>query len=637
MEFPPTPAGVDSVAILEVANEGGGSLELTELDVVEGSDLFAVEGPALPVVLRAGQRLELTLRYRPTSATEALRVLGQLDIRTSVGVEEVELRSTPWVFPLEASPEFVDLGRMRPGGASPIGVVEVENVTGRAVELRSIRLEGAGSFLWAAGAPAPGDGLDLPLTLSPGERLALEVVCDSGASGVQVGELVVETTSPAVELVVPLACEVERTCMELRAQGEDLLQRPLDFGEVLIGSTVSREITVRNCEQPGQGEAFRLTEVRVDGGEGVFARGTMVLPLQLGPGQQTTFTVSFTPQSEQTVEAWLRLSTNAPDRPLLEVEVFGDGMEPATGDSVQVRCGAWVGGVVATRTSAPEIAPWQGVNCVADAEMGGLPFPFPLPGDATVWTVTNPGTGEIRTTTAEEVDFYLYHPGLWEVCAEVMTLVGELEGCTTVDASDDADLVIQLTWDHAEFDTWTDPVDPGQSPSFGPGNCGGDLDLGVAVDQSRSLMRPGMGVYFGSRSHTFPEGSQGALLQDIRGGAGTEVVRFATMEEGERLIIGAHYWSDQGWGTYFGGELEVEATVSIYVRGELTHTFVATLPQRGAFWAVARLHWRGARAPEVTRVNDVADDQCLSEYTSESALCRPTSVGLEPTGGCFDP
>lgn len=96
----------------------------------------------------------------------------------------------------------------------------------------------------------------------------------------------------------------------------------LDFGRVALGTTVEREVTVRNV---GRG-ALSISDMRLDGvgrDMQVVSDGRLV-----GTGQKSRIRVRYTPAAEEVLERRLEVDVNDPREPTVGVRVTGVALRP---------------------------------------------------------------------------------------------------------------------------------------------------------------------------------------------------------------------------------------------------------------------------------------------------------------------
>ncbi|MHB8420223.1 MAG: choice-of-anchor D domain-containing protein [Myxococcales bacterium] len=110
------------------------------------------------------------------------------------------------------------------------------------------------------------------------------------------------------------------------AEGVVVSPPSLDFGEVEVGSALTKTLAVSNN---GVAE-LHLTAASIAGSGGPFATVSFS-PATVSPGSSATLSVSFAPLSEGPQSATLTLTTDAAGSPTIDVALSGTGVAPAAG------------------------------------------------------------------------------------------------------------------------------------------------------------------------------------------------------------------------------------------------------------------------------------------------------------------
>lgn len=164
-------AGDGDVLTLEIANQGDGALEVTDIQLsLDSSDAFTLAGPPATGTYAPGEAHTCDIAYSPSGAAEDL---GTLLVYTSdqVAPLEIPLTGSPGGPDLLALPAVVDFGGV-PAGDVGIQTVDLYNNGAGALTLVSIELasDWPAAVLWI-------DALDvwkpLPWAVEPGEFVTL--------------------------------------------------------------------------------------------------------------------------------------------------------------------------------------------------------------------------------------------------------------------------------------------------------------------------------------------------------------------------------------------------------------------------------------------------------------------------------
>lgn len=246
------------------------------------------------VVLPASQYLTHTT---PTSTTSASH-----HVRLSPGADPLYHLTFSTAIPTPNAPKFKSYG-------PALSRTDALNLMTRLLEAAGQRQPSA----WLQSTPASG-------TLAPGQSVHVTLsasVPDAFILGTEQANLKVATNDP-LQPVVRLNAQMTMRAMP-RLQ---ITENPsLDFGEVPIGTAPWKSILVTNI-----GTApLQLTPQPIDGASS-FAYVGGLLPLD--PGQSMSLAVRFTPEAVGTYTGELRLSSNDPAHPLVQISLSGTARTP---------------------------------------------------------------------------------------------------------------------------------------------------------------------------------------------------------------------------------------------------------------------------------------------------------------------
>lgn len=241
----------------------------------------------------------------------------------------------------EAGPALVLFGQVGIGTAAT-QLVELRN-TGRAsLTAAKVEIETAvDADVFAVRDFLIADCSDTPRTeprtmLGPGQCARFHVQYAPKTIGLQKATVKIIADSPdaasvSVELVGEGVGSSARVCVP-GADGEvpeGACTAPgttptLDFGGVLRGTTVKRSVKIAN-----DGVApLTLDAVEVVTDEGIFALASTPRTAPMERGDTTSIDISFSPVAKSPYEGMLRLRTNDPARPTIEIPLTGRGTEP---------------------------------------------------------------------------------------------------------------------------------------------------------------------------------------------------------------------------------------------------------------------------------------------------------------------
>ncbi len=366
----------------------------------------------------------------------------------------------------------------------------------------------------------------------------------------------------------------------------------LDFAATRIGSTSGRTIRLEGCG----GRGVVVDEVRVEGDPlGVFAVGAAT-PIQVLPGGAAELDVRFTPVATEPFAARLVLRHDACDDPagcLAEVALAGRG----------------------SGARPPEPRVEQGEMDVAPLDVVTLDGSASVPGELGItawhWTVVARPAGSTsqpaeRFTTPRRpqdgrvdddpatptAQFFVDLAGEYTIELRV----GDAAGMPTdaafatllIRARPGEDIHVQLVWNTPGDADQTDPE-------------GTDVDLHFLHPTARGWGVSPLDTYFANWSPDW--GRQGDPLDDPSldiddvDGAGPENINLDNPEDTSQFDacyrVGAHYFRGEnhvGGGTYGPSD----ATVRIYLGGELAYEKTRTLDATDNFWFAAEVCWTDA-------------------------------------------
>jgi hypothetical protein len=286
-----------------VSNTGVSPLNLTALTV---TGPFVVSGLPVPATVAPGGSATFEVTFMP-SAPEAVSGRVVVESDATNGTQTVVLSGTGVQPVIAVSPPTLDFGDTLVGTASEGRGVIVSNIGTDLLVLSEASVSGPFRFEQS-----------LPVSVAPGESLALSVSFVPTAPGVASGSLRLTSDAPGSPSTVELS-------------GRGVVQRAtvthtsLDLGSVNVGRTsTAQTVTLSNASDTG----LVLTGVSLSGAAaGDFA--TDASPLELPPGASYSFQVTFSPSAVGARAARLTLQLDDPVTPGIEVALSGVGSSPA--------------------------------------------------------------------------------------------------------------------------------------------------------------------------------------------------------------------------------------------------------------------------------------------------------------------
>lgn len=286
---------------LTVAVTNGGLTSVTVSKITVNNSVFAVSGVSLPVVLSAGQSVEVSLSFTPTTTgwTGASINFSSNASNSTLLVEAGGAGVTSEA--LTANPSSLSFGQVPVGSSASLPLV-LTNTRSWKLPLSAIQAQGNGYSLSGT----------FPLSLAGGQSVALTVTYTPQSAGVTGGSVFV--SGPA--LSIPLAgTGISSTVGKL-----SVAPAPLNYGNVTVGTTDTLPITMSAA-----GGSVTVSSAASSSSQFVLQGAS--LPFTIPSGQAMSFNVAFTPGSSGTVSGSLSFTSNASNS-LVSESLTGVGMQP---------------------------------------------------------------------------------------------------------------------------------------------------------------------------------------------------------------------------------------------------------------------------------------------------------------------
>jgi hypothetical protein len=603
----------------------------------DGSSIAALEMsgiPATPFTIAGNDSQPFQIRYAPTTSE---RTRGELLVRSSdpqrgevrVAVETLENRPE-----LDVTPPQVRFTRLPPGqradqtvtlrnfGSAPLTIFEAPTYNGGAdftidVPARTypLVLEPFNAAL-AEQDPAKYELRIRTLYLPLGNS------ADSGDIRVVSDDLRdAEPGSQRATRNISVGANAEAPCILVDSTVRNM-------GQVPVGRTSADVITVQNCgRQTLSVSSISIIENSVDlefeldlGALDGNNDGQLDRSLELAPGEERTFVVLYTPAQEGTDRATVRINSNDPVQPSLDISVVARG---ANGICPVARVGGRVRGVSSTLRNTLSAEPLQYVvldGSMSTDEDGAIPNTQ----EGYRWELITAPTGfagrigptreDVNNTDWSRRELRLLLAGEYVVRLTVRDNTG-FESCNSEEvrilARPNQRITIELTW--------TNPEDPDETD-----DVGSDVDLHLVKMGPGKWFEAPYDVYFrnpnngpGSANNGLWNPESPSLDIDDVDGAGPETIQMNDPASCQWYAIGVHYYR-QMFGTAY-------ATVRVFIDGNLVFEKLNhPLTRNGQFWDVGRIHWDRRLVFDVDQTSPAAPVSQPPAVTSEmrtSGLC----------------
>jgi hypothetical protein len=301
-----------------ITNTGQSSITVTRV-LVSGAG-YSIRGVTEPLTLAAGKSASFSVIFAPTNAGGAN---GNIAVSTDNDTANITL-SGMGVAPgdLITSPSSFNFGTELVGNAST-QTETLKNTGGADLTVTAATVSGAG-FSYT--------GLTLPLTLAPNQASTFGVRFVPTTAGASSGNLSLTASgsTPTVDIALNGAGATPATLTAAPAS--------LTFTNVQVGQTSTQTATITNIG----GSNTQISQVGASGA-GLSVSG-ITTPVTLTPGQSTSFSITFAPQSAGNFSGSASVTSDA-SNPNLNVSLTGSAVG-ATQSTLSVSNPISVGSVV---------------------------------------------------------------------------------------------------------------------------------------------------------------------------------------------------------------------------------------------------------------------------------------------------
>jgi ASPM-SPD-2-Hydin domain-containing protein/centrosomal CEP192-like protein len=304
MWFGGVPVGQSKTINLTLVNSGSTAKTISAM--TRNGTAFSAVGLTLPLTLNAGQSSQFAVKFSPTVA-EHVDQQFQFSVASSSTKLNLALHGTGQGLHgfITASPSSLSFGSV-PLKSSASLTLTITNPTKASVSV---------SQATVAGSNFTASGLDLPLTLTPGQSFTFTSIFTPTVSGTINGSISIAANSS--HLVVPLSGVGT-------SGGATVSISPatLAFGTVTNGNT--KQLT---GSLTASGGPVTVSSASLSSGE--FALSGITFPFTIATGKSVSYTVTFDPQSSGSVSGSLSFVSNATDSTVKEA-LTGAGQSGAS-------------------------------------------------------------------------------------------------------------------------------------------------------------------------------------------------------------------------------------------------------------------------------------------------------------------
>jgi hypothetical protein len=283
-----------------ITNTGTSSLTLSQIGV-SGTG-YSVTGLATPALLAAGQSTTFSVEFAPSTAGN---LAGSVNITSNapnspagVALSGSGVAASVTV---SASPTSLSFGSVNAGTASAQSVTLTNN--GNANLTLSQITVNAKNFT--------ASGIATPKVIGPGQTASLSVTFTPASAESVTGSITV-SSSQGANAVIPVSGSGVQSALSITPTSAA-------FGTVSVGTSASQTIQLSNTGTA----ALKVSQLSVTGSG--FSSGTVSLPINLNPGQASTFNIQYLPTAAGSATGTVSVVSTAPNSPAT-ISLTGTGL-----------------------------------------------------------------------------------------------------------------------------------------------------------------------------------------------------------------------------------------------------------------------------------------------------------------------
>lgn len=290
--------GQTETLLVTVTNTGQASATISA--ITSNNSEFTASPLTLPLLLAAGQSVDLSVTFTPTSRGWTSGAI-QFSSNAPNPIFTFQVEGTGMSKEgVTATPSAASFGDVLMGHSATVPVVLTNDLSWK-VTLSTVTTSGSGFSL---------SGPALPLTLTAGQSATFNVTFNPQSPGTVGGLLVVNNVTMTVPLTATGTAPGQLVVAPL----------PLAFGSVPVGTTETEPITMSAV-------GASVTVSSSSSSSSQFVLDGASFPLTIPAGQSMSFNVAFTPKSSGTASGSLSFASNA-STPQTTESLSGSGTVP---------------------------------------------------------------------------------------------------------------------------------------------------------------------------------------------------------------------------------------------------------------------------------------------------------------------
>ena len=283
---------------VSVSNPGNAALTVTQLTA--SGPGYSVNGPTMPMTIKAGSSTSFSAVFAPTSAGAAN---GTISVVNNAGpAATITMSGTGTASQLGASPAAVAFGSVLTG-SSGSQTVTLTNSGTASLTISQATASGTGFSI---------SGIAAPLTINAGQMATFTAQFAPTTAGNATGTVTVVSNAPNSPLTIALTGT--GTQPQIAATPSTAA-----FGNVSTGTSNTQTITVSN----GGSASLTISSVSVTGAG--FNISGISAPMTIGAGKNATFNAVFAPTTAGAVSGSITLTNNSPN-PSMSIPLSGTGV-----------------------------------------------------------------------------------------------------------------------------------------------------------------------------------------------------------------------------------------------------------------------------------------------------------------------
>ncbi len=290
LSFGSVNAGSSSTKSVTLTNSGNSNVTISQI-TVSAKDLTE-SGVTLPVTLTPGQTQTMNVKFSPTAVET---VSGNITVTTTQGSNSViSVSGTGLQAGISLTPSSASFGNVVVG-ATNSQTIQVGNPGNATLTITQASATGSGFTT---------SGLNLPLSINPGQTSTFNADFQPGAVGSVNGSISLVSNAPGSPSVVNLSGTGVAATLTL-----SLSTNNMSFGNVDTGLSSTLTETITNTGNSN----VQISQISVSGTG--FSLSGATTPVTLTPSQKMSFGVIFSPSAAGTDNGSVTVSSNASGSP----------------------------------------------------------------------------------------------------------------------------------------------------------------------------------------------------------------------------------------------------------------------------------------------------------------------------------